>query len=1248
MRKGLALSLSVSVFFILFLLSVNVNSATSTKIGIFYSIWHCPYVRSPYPFVVSKILAGEQEWGPLGTVHFWGEPQVGFYCLWERPDVLKKHAEMIRDMGIDFVFLDITNWNNLQGSKVKDRIIDPYNKLLEVWNTIHDAPKVVPWVPFTGSTFDPNTNMVDYLAEKLKQYPNLQFIYEGKPLLLITYKNENQINQEKVKILGEDFTIKKMRTALVHPGEGAWGFISMCRNTPSPESNLPCNQKHSSEQLTVALAYQRTFMSTIYGPSPPVPKQGGLTLRKQFETAFKNPNIPVLTIVGWNEWTARRGDCTGKANCPCDKYSEIGCFVDAYKPGYNRDAEPSKEEGDFYYRLLKSCLSIFRRGEDCETPGNSNELCCSDAVCNTEGTNEDGVCDPACGASQWCEGKNPGDSIPYCTKAGETFILDKCSNNCQPVDRATKVCEADYDCTADNECDGMEPGTDSCDESCNYQTPECTRDSDCNDNNPCTDDSCVNYVCVNTNDDTNACSDNLWCTINDHCSSGQCIGDERNCGDNIPCTLDSCNENNDRCEHDTSTCQCTQDSDCNDNNPCTDDSCVNYVCVNTNDDTNACSDNLWCTINDHCSSGQCVGDERDCGDNIPCTLDSCNENNDRCEHDQDYCPCAEDSDCNDNNPCTDDSCVNYQCVNQNDNTNPCSDNLWCTINDHCSSGQCIGDERNCSDNESCTLDSCNEINRICEHDSGPCRQPCNLTKAYWNTSQAAKGETVKLIAEGFSCEGETAAFLIKEDELLKNKTVENPPGEAVFQEKAETLWTAEYQDAFTKNPYYYFIISVNTTSISSKDHPNGTLEVVKSLDLDNDSVTNDEDCNDYNSSIGKCKGCSVCSDPENKNGTCIPGSCPQLECNESSVCGGGDCKEDELAVYPGKLETTCMVIENMGVCTPNHCEPACIKNESCLKDSDNDEVVDANDKCPNSQTKNVNMFGCALPKYKKFKNEITTNFSKIDLLAAKDVTIGIPETGKIEFKQNVINLVGKDLDKYIDIQHNKITVNTARLPELNRPAIITFYNVNYQKPLILLDGVYCSECKFISYENKLFKFLAPHLSTYSLTEADTYAGFCGDKFCSSSESCSTCYRDCSVCPRNEPGPCTESWTCDEWSACSENNTATRTCVDLNNCGTFKNKPEETIGCAELQLQELQKYTYMIILGTILLLFSLTFVISDMVKKRRLKGQNPELDSLVEHYLLEGRKKSRIRQLLLSKGYTEKEIENSMKRVGKNY
>jgi hypothetical protein len=46
----------------------------------------------------------------------------------------------------------------------------------------------------------------------------------------------------------------------------------------------------------------------------------------------------------------------------------------------------------------------------------------------------------------------------------------------------------------------------------------------------------------------------------------------------------------------------------------------------------------------------------------------------------------------------------------------------------------------------------------------------------------------------------------------------------------------------------------------------------------------------------------------------------------------------------------------------------------------------------------------------------------------------------------------------------------------------------------------------------------------------------------------------------KPPPCKEDWRCSEWSPCPVYEIQTRTCVDLNNCGTIYEKPEERRKC----------------------------------------------------------------------------------------
>ncbi|RLG12597.1 hypothetical protein DRN73_01930 [Candidatus Pacearchaeota archaeon] len=53
--------------------------------------------------------------------------------------------------------------------------------------------------------------------------------------------------------------------------------------------------------------------------------------------------------------------------------------------------------------------------------------------------------------------------------------------------------------------------------------------------------------------------------------------------------------------------------------------------------------------------------------------------------------------------------------------------------------------------------------------------------------------------------------------------------------------------------------------------------------------------------------------------------------------------------------------------------------------------------------------------------------------------------------------------------------------------------------------------------------------------------------------------------------CIENWSCSNWSICI-NNLQSRTCNDLNNCGTIKNKPNETQNCSSSYTSNHKKKT----------------------------------------------------------------------------
>jgi len=180
----------------------------------------------------------------------------------------------------------------------------------------------------------------------------------------------------------------------------------------------------------------------------------------------------------------------------------------------------------------------------------------------------------------------------------------------------------------------------------------------CNDGNACTNDSCVSGVCVHTNN-TVACNDGLFCTVNDLCSGGTCVGNTNPCSGGL-----FCSEATDGCV------ECLNDGHCSDGNVCTDDICLSGNCFNPAN-TASCSDGQFCTANDVCSGGVCVG-----GGGNPCPGQLCDETNNFCVE------CFTAANCVDGIPCTSEQCVAGSCVRTPNNA-LCNDNLFCSGAETC-------------------------------------------------------------------------------------------------------------------------------------------------------------------------------------------------------------------------------------------------------------------------------------------------------------------------------------------------------------------------------------------------------------------------------------------------------------------------------------------------------------------------------------------------------------------------------------
>jgi hypothetical protein len=156
--------------------------------GIFYFLWH-EHVGGGRgggqgPYDVSKILAADPDaatkpasplWGPVGAYHYWGEPLFGYYLATD-PWVLRRHAHLLSDAGIDVLIFDATN-------ALTYRTV--YEKLCEVFETVRREGGATPCFAFMVNTNAGQTAQTLYKDLYAPgRHRDLWFLWGGKPLLL--------------------------------------------------------------------------------------------------------------------------------------------------------------------------------------------------------------------------------------------------------------------------------------------------------------------------------------------------------------------------------------------------------------------------------------------------------------------------------------------------------------------------------------------------------------------------------------------------------------------------------------------------------------------------------------------------------------------------------------------------------------------------------------------------------------------------------------------------------------------------------------------------------------------------------------------------------------------------------------------------------------------------------------------------------------------------------------------------------
>jgi hypothetical protein len=322
------------------------------KVVMFYFLWLGPQSWSGGPWDISRILTIDPEaihqrdnplWGPVKKPHHWGEPLFGFYNT-DDPWVLRKHAEMLADAGVDVVVFDTSN---------KATYPQQYLALMKAFAAERAAGNKTPDIAFLTPFWDPTSTVsklwTDIYSKNL--YRNLWFMMDGKPFILA--------DPEKVDPkLRKAFTFRAPQPSYFegpkHPDMWSWLEVA--------PQHVFSNSLGEKEEMSVGVAQNaadgklsamshphslgRSFHDGTWDTSPNA-ELHGYNFAEQWQNALK-ADPKYVFVTGWNEWIAGRFNEFAGYKAPV-------IFVDEFDQEHSRDIEPMRggHGDDYYYQLAE-------------------------------------------------------------------------------------------------------------------------------------------------------------------------------------------------------------------------------------------------------------------------------------------------------------------------------------------------------------------------------------------------------------------------------------------------------------------------------------------------------------------------------------------------------------------------------------------------------------------------------------------------------------------------------------------------------------------------------------------------------------------------------------------------------------------------------------------------------------------------------------------------------------------------------
>ncbi len=299
------------------------------------------------PYDNSKLIKenpADPAYGPDRAWHYWGEPYFGYY-LPNDEWIIRKHAQMLSDAGVDVLIFDVTN---------ASIYLPQVQAIGKVYRAMRSQGLSTPNFAFIVNSNPVKT--VDRLYNEFYKedlYSDLWFNWKGKPLLLCP-------PEAVTPAIDSFFTIRQSWAwskgqKWFADGKDKWTWVDH-----TPQAYGWHESPDKPEQISVASAEHpvsnigRSFHDG-HQPSPDsIETEKGLYFKEQWERALAvDPEFVFVT--GWNEWIAMRftdGRAKNFLGKPIEKGQSF--FVDQYNAEFSRDLEPENGtlKDNYYYQLV--------------------------------------------------------------------------------------------------------------------------------------------------------------------------------------------------------------------------------------------------------------------------------------------------------------------------------------------------------------------------------------------------------------------------------------------------------------------------------------------------------------------------------------------------------------------------------------------------------------------------------------------------------------------------------------------------------------------------------------------------------------------------------------------------------------------------------------------------------------------------------------------------------------------------------